>query len=124
MKINPSDPKNNSGGEAASSWAYMDIMMDINDKKKAVFPAKLSNAGSLPGDDVSDDAVVPGGECNVNDEVNVGSGKKKAAKRSANQSVIQLMKAMYEERKTDSEKRHKENLTAFNRMLDIMDEKL
>ena len=37
LKINPSDPKNNSGGEAASSWAYMDIMMDINDKKRQCF---------------------------------------------------------------------------------------
>ena len=92
-----------------------------------MFPAKLSNAGSLPGDD----AVVPG---NVNDEVNdyevnddevnVNSGKKKSSKRSANENIMQLMKSMYNERKKESAKRHKENLTAFNRMLDIMDEKL
>ena len=101
----------------------MDVMLDIHDQKANIYPQNITNAGSLPGvDEIDDDAdaVVPGS----NVEKLQRQNKQNPKKKPATQSLVDLFQEANTQRRQDAERRHQDNITMFERMLDILERKL
>jgi len=116
------DKENRSGGSSERKWDYMEIMLDIYDQKANIFPQNISNSGALPTEDGvnnDDEAVVT-----VRQQPPQPITKKENCKRKPAESLADLFHEANVQRRTDSERRHRENLASFDRMLDILERKL
>jgi len=116
------DKGNRSGGGSERPWEYMDIMLDIYDQRRNIFPKNLSNIGTLPGENQNGDekdAVVPSTSIQKKTPM-----KTPMKKRSAEDSTMEFLRELHNERQRNVERRHEERMQCFDRFLSILEKKL